>query len=383
MKTTKNIKVLHQRSSNFYGGPERQIHFHARHASLTGIDIRVSSFSENNTTPDFLTTISDENIPTKLFKVKSAYDNTSFHLIKKYIKDNHIDILCTHDYRSHYYGFRACRGTSTKWIAFSRGMTTGNIKVKIFNHLEKYLLRKAHHIVAVSESQKQKLIKQSIKPEKISTIHNAIDLSYISSIQPISIKERFSFAPHNYVCMSAGRFSEEKGQFYFVKAAEMALQKNERLRFVLFGDGPDLLKIQAYIKNKALDKYILCPGFESNILGLIKSADLLVNPSLSEGLPNIVLEALASQIPVVVTNVGGHPEIVTDSRNGYIVEPKNINQLSERILQMAENSDCLSDFAKDSRTTLKEKFSFTSQNKKLVNLYMQLSKLRPPYRLQK
>ena len=228
MTSNNNIKVLHLRSSNFFGGPERQIYFHAKHASQSGIDLTVSSFSENNKTPEFLIKIANENIPTKLFNVKSAYDYTSAKLINKYLVDNHIDILCTHEYRSHYYGFRACKGTSTKWIAFSRGMTTENIKIKLFTYLEKYFLKYANHIVAVSESQKQKLIKQSIKSQNITTVHNAIDLAYINSIQAISIKDRFLFTKDTYVSISAGRFSEEKGQFYLVKAAEMAIQKNKK-----------------------------------------------------------------------------------------------------------------------------------------------------------
>ena len=130
-----HIKVLHLRSSNFYGGPERQIHFHAKRAIQTGIDLKVSSFSEKSCKPEFLKIIANENIPIKLFSVKSAYDPSSAALIKKYLKDHDIDILCTHDYRSHYYGYRACRGLSTKWVAFSRGMTTENIKIKVFMFL--------------------------------------------------------------------------------------------------------------------------------------------------------------------------------------------------------------------------------------------------------
>lgn len=378
MKHNKNIKVLHLRSSNFYGGPEKQIYFHAKHASQEGVDIRISSFSENDKSPCFLLKIADENIPTKLFRVKNAYDNTSTKLIKKYLEENDIDILCTHEYRSHFYGFRACKGTPTKWIAFSRGSTIENIKIRIFTYLERYFLRKANHIVAVSESQKQKLIKQSIKPQNITTIHNAIDLAYIKSIKALSIKEKLLFPQDAYVCISAGRFSEEKGQFFLVKAAEIAIQENKKLKFVLFGDGPDLLKIQTYIKNKKLDKHIICPGFESKILSYIKSADLLINPSLSEGLPNIVLEALASDIPVIVTNVGGHPEIVTDNKNGCLVEPKNINQLAEKILTLAENRKILRDFSKNSRKILNDNFSFASQNEKLVNLYIHLSETNLP-----
>ena len=377
MNNTRDIRILHLRSSNFYGGPERQIHFHARLANQSGVELTVSSFSENNEMPDFLKKISDDNIPVHLFNVESAYDRSSIGMIRKFLEEHSIDILCTHEYRSHFYGYLACKGVSTKWIAFSRGMTTENLKVKLFTYLERFVLKKASHIVAVSESQKQKLIKQSVRPDSISTIHNAIDLPFIGSIPSVSLRERFQFAQDDFVCISAGRFSTEKGQFYLVKAAETAIQENAKLRFVLFGDGPDLPEIKAYIRSRNLDKYIMCPGFDSNILGLIKSADLLINPSLSEGLPNIVLEALASDTPVLVTNVGGHPEIVVNGSNGYLVEPKNIKQLSEKILNMADNRDSLPNFSVVSRKILNDKFSFESQNDKLLKLYSMTLKNSP------
>jgi len=369
MTTDKTLKILHLRSSNFYGGPERQIHFHAKLAQQAGVDICVASFSEENSAPELLNRSSADNIRTELFTVKNAYDSSAIKLIRKYLIDNQVDILCTHEYRSHYYGFRACNTMPTKWIAFSRGMTTENLKIRIFTFLEKYLLRKASHIVAVSDSQKRKLINQSLKSENITTVHNAIDLSFIDSISAVSIKEKFHFEPDLYICISAGRFSEEKGQFYFVKAAEVALKENDKLRFVLFGDGPDLVKIQEYIKQKNLEAYILCPGFEAGVLPLIKTADLLVNPSLSEGLPNIVLEAMASETPVVLTDVGGHPEIVSDNRNGYIVEPKNIDQLAEKILLCVSDRSKQAEFISESKKVLSNKFSFESQNDKLRRIY--------------
>lgn len=373
MNSKKTINVLHLRSSNFYGGPERQIHFHAKHAALSGVNVRISSFSENKKAPDFITKISADNLSTKLFNVKNAYDISSIKQIRSYLKINDIDILCTHEYRSHFYGFMASRKTPVKWVAFSRGMTKENLKIMIFTYLEKYFLKRAEHIVAVSESQKQKLVKQSIDSQKITTIHNAIDTAFINSIEPVSIKHRFSLSNDSFICISAGRFSEEKGQLYLIKAAEISIQENKKLRFILFGDGPDLINIQSYIKQNNLEKYIICPGFEKNVLGYIKTADLLINPSLSEGLPNIVLEALASKIPVIVTNVGGHPEIVTDNKNGYLVEPKDITRLSEKILKLADPKQNFENFPENSLTLLKEKFSFKSQNKKLLDLYAQLT----------
>lgn len=369
MSGTKNIKVLHLRSSNFYGGPERQIHFHARLAGKESVDVAVSSFSENNSKPDFLKTIEADGTEIKLFEVANAYDQNAVNIIKDYLESEKIDILCTHEYRSHYYGFNACKQIKTKWVAFSRGMTAENLKVKLFTYMERYFIKKANAIVAVSKSQKEKLVNQSVNPQIITTVHNAIDLSFVNSILEKSLKRKFSFPEDSFVIVSGGRFSKEKGQMYLVQAAELALEANRSLRFVLYGEGPDWEAVKSYINKKKLSEYIICPGFESELLAYLKSADLLVNPSLSEGLPNIVLEALASKVPVIVTNVGGHPEIVTDDFNGFLVEPKYISQMSERILEIADNKEKQDFFKIEGEKVLLDKFSFEAQNRKLINLY--------------
>ena len=369
MSGTNNIKILHLRSSNFYGGPERQIHFHAKLAKKESVDVAVSSFSENNSTPDFLRTIAEDGVKTKLFEVANAYDRNAVSIIKDYLETEQIAILCTHEYRSHYYGYNACKDSNTKWIAFSRGMTAENLKVKLFTYLERYFIKKANAIVAVSKSQKEKLVNQSVNPHIITTVHNAIDISFVNAILEKSLKRKFLFPEDSFVIVSGGRFSKEKGQMYLVQAAELALESNRSLRFVLYGEGPDWDTVKEYIDKKNLSEYIICPGFESELLAYLKSADLLVNPSLSEGLPNIVLEALASKVPVVVTNIGGHPEIVTDNFNGFIVEPKYISQMSDRILELADNREKREFFKIEGEKVLLDKFSFEAQNRKLINLY--------------
>lgn len=367
------LRILHLRASNFYGGPERQLHFHAKYAKDKNTDVIISSFLENSQTPEFITIISNDNIETHTFDVANAYDRSAVKKIQTYLLENNIDILCTHDYRTHFYGMFATKNIKTKWIAFSRGMTKENLKIKIFTFFEKYIIKKADYLVAVSESQKQKLIAQSVQKNRITTIHNAIDISLVDNIKPLSLKERFDFPHDSIVAISGGRFSEEKGQIDFVKAAEIAMRKNKYFRFVLFGDGPDVEKIKKYIHEKNLGRYIICPGFEKNILSYLKDADMLVNPSLSEGLPNIVLEAMASQIPVIATNVGGLPEIINSDYNGILVPSQNSLALADALLVLASDVQVRDTYKKNARQTIIDSFNFKSQNNKLINLYTQIA----------
>ena len=363
------MKILHLRASNFYGGPERQLHLHSRQIMGSEYHLTIGSFSEQGQTPEFLDVIASDGIDTHTFQVKSAYDPVAVGKLRDYLRANDTDILCTHDYRTHTIGFRAKRGTPCRWVAFSRGWTSESLKTKLYHTLDKIIVRFATHIVAVSRAQKDRLVRLMISGDKISVVHNAVDVAAIRAVQPVNLKKKFDFPKNAYVCISGGRFSREKGQIYLVRAAVEAAKSEPRLRFVLFGDGPDLESMRRLVSSFGNERKIICPGFERDLLGCLAGADLLVNPSLSEGLPNIVLEAMAAGTPVVATAVGGVPELITDGLNGLLVPPRDVASLRAKIITMATDTDKARDIAAAAGETVEKNFTFASQGQKLIEVY--------------
>jgi glycosyltransferase involved in cell wall biosynthesis len=363
------MKILHLRASNFYGGPERQLHIHAALAQKAGYEIIIASFSEDGKSPEFLQVIAGDGIKTHLFGVRNAYDMRAIALIKQYVIDFGIDIICTHDYRSHLIVYRAIKDTKAKWIAFSRGWTKDTLRVRVYSLLDKIFIRFADHIVAVSQAQKNKLTRLFVPSDMISVVHNAIELERLSSIEKVDIRKRFGFSEDNIIAISGGRFSFEKGQAVLVRAAELAIKKNNNLRFVLFGNGPDLDKIKALIKHKKLEEKVFCPGFEKNLLGCLKSVDMLINPSFSEGLPNIVLEAMALKVPVVATSVGGVPELIVDGESGLLVPAGNWKSMAEAIVKVSQNADLQRRIAEKGYDTISKSFTFNGQLQALEAVY--------------
>ncbi len=363
-----DLNILHLRASNFYGGPERQLHFHAREAGGTAYHVTIASFTESGATPEFIRVIADDNLPVHVFRVSSAYDTRALSDIRQYLKDNRVDILCTHDYRSVVLAALVVRRMRTRWLAFSRGYTRDNLKVRFYHTLDKFFIRQANHIVAVSEGQKKRLKRLAVRERQITVVPNAIDPDSFSSVVPVDLRTRFDFDPDSLVVIAGGRFSREKGQSVLVRAAVRARANNPRLRFVLFGDGPDLGRIRAEVKREGHEKEIVCPGFEKNLLGCLKGADLLVNPSLSEGLPNIVLEAMALKTPVVATAVGGVPELVRDDVTGFLVPAADPDALAEAVVRAAvtDERERITAAALDH---IKREYSFAGQFRKLAALY--------------
>jgi len=156
---------------------------------------------------------------------------------------------------------------------------------------------------------------------------------------------------------------------YLVHAAARALESHPELRFILFGDGPDLEKIRAVILKTDYPEKIICPGFEKNLVACLKGADILVNPSLSEGLPNIILEAMAVRLPVVATAVGGVPEIVNDGQTGFLVPSQDSEALARIIVETAVDGDSRGRVAAAAYEFIASEYTFAGQFRKLTNLY--------------
>lgn len=365
----RKVRVLHLRSTNFYGGPERQLHRHALAMKDSPFEIVLASFAEQGQPPALLQIAAADNLRTHLFTVENAYDRRSIGLIRQFLKDENIAVFCTHDYRASILGCFAARGADTRWITFSRGRTSETLAIRLYFRLERLLFRFADRIVAVSDGEKQSLMRQFVPERRISVVHNAIDIAPFAAVTPVDLHARFGFPPDSIVALAGGRFSPEKGQSYLVEAAAALLRRNDRLRFVLFGDGPLWDSIRGQIEERCLTDRILCPGFEKNMPGCIKGSDMVVNPSLSEGLPNIVLEAMALRIPVVATAVGGVPEVVHDDDTGLLLPAADCAALADAIERLAGDPTLRNRLAEKAFGLIRTSFSFEKQARELTTVY--------------
>ncbi len=363
------IRVLHLRASNFYGGPERQLHFHALQAKSSEIELHIASFSERNRSPEFLKVIEADGIPVHLIDVSSAYDRGAIGKLRDLLDRSEINILCTHDYRSHLIGWLAARGSAVRWIAFSRGFTQDNWKIRLYHGIEKFIIRFADRVVAVSASQAEKLRQLHVAPEKIAVVHNAIDPIVFQSIERLSLRQRFALPAESIVGFACGRFSAEKGQADLIRAMAIASARDPRLRLIMVGDGPEFELCRELVTRQQLEQIVFMPGFERDAVAYLKDADFLVNPSLSEGLPNVILEAMAVGVPVIATNVGGVPELLTDNESGLLVPPSDPAALATAMLRLVDNSDLRKRFARTASQVLSTGFSFEQQFGELHDVY--------------
>ena len=158
-----------------------------------------------------------------------------------------------------------------------------------------------------------------------------------------------------------------------VDAAAEVLKTERGLGFVIFGDGPLHASLARQIAALGLEGKFVLAGFRSDLDRLFPHLDLFAMSSLSEGLPNVALEALAARVPVVATAVGGTPEVIVDGRTGYLVPPNDAKAMAGKMISL------LSDYAARARIVahgedhVKQNFSFKAQAQAYDQLFRELA----------
>ncbi|MCS7044730.1 MAG: glycosyltransferase, partial [Gemmataceae bacterium] len=178
---------------------------------------------------------------------------------------------------------------------------------------------------------------------------------------------------------AAGRLSPEKGFGYLVAAAAAAAAQLPDLGFILFGTGPLRESLAADIRARGLEGRFILAGFREDIGTLLPHVDAVVLPSLTEGLPVVLLEAMAAGRPVVATNVGGIPEVVDDGVTGKLVAPASAAELADGIISLFTGAVDRAAMGEAGRERVRRDFFVTTQCVKYQALFERLAARKRPH----
>lgn len=290
--------------------------------------------------------------------------------IAAHLENFEADVLCCHGYKANILGRLAARRRKIPVVAVARGWTGESFKVRLYERLDRFHLRWMDRVVCVSEAQATKVRRAGVRPDRIRVIYNAIDPSRFHEPDERYRAKllRYFRQPRTHVIGAAGRLSPEKGFSVLVSAAERVLREHPLAGFVLFGEGPERAALQQQINAAGLGQSFVLAGFRADLDRILPHFDLLVLPSYTEGLPNVVLESFGAGVPVVATAVGGTPEVIDDGASGYLVPPGNADTMAERIGTALDNADELPEMGRMGRLCVQEKFGFAMQ----AHLYREL-----------
>jgi len=236
------------------------------------------------------------------------------------------------------------------------------------NTISKLVLRNAGAVIALTEDMKNEMRK--FCDRDIFVIPNGINLNKFKNLSKVNIRSKLKIKEDEKVVIFVGTLRPVKGVKYLIKAMEIIIQKNTNTRLMLVGNGEDRGKLEKLVKEFVLEKHVIFVGKVPNekVPEYMVASDVFVLPSLSEGFPVVILEAMASGLPIVATKVGGLPEIIKDGENGFLVEPKNPKEIAEKVLLLLEDDELRERISRSFKEKVKN-YSWESVVKRLEEVY--------------
>jgi len=206
------------------------------------------------------------------------------------------------------------------------------------DQISRLVIKNADAVIALTDDMKEKMVK--IYNKHVYVIPNGIDFSKFNNLSREDAKKRLKIKKYETIITFVGTLRDIKGVEYLVKAIKIIICKNKNIMLMLIGDGNEKEKLKTLIEKLNLEKHISFVGKVKNeeIPLYMAISDVFVLPSLSEGFPNVVLEAMASGLPIIASSVGGVPGIITDGENGFLVEPRNPEQIAKNVFLLLKDS---------------------------------------------
>jgi len=249
-------------------------------------------------------------------------------------------------------------------------------KNRKYNLLRKLIQPWVDHFIAVSQDLEHWLIHRiGTSPERVSQIHNGVDSLrfHPRSNQPSLIGPPGFFTENAFVIGSVGRMAAVKDFQSLVRAflrmLEQEPESRRRMRLMIVGDGVCRQECLELLRAAGAESLAWLPGERSDIAELMRAMDVFALPSLGEGISNTILEAMASGLPVVATQVGGNAELVREGCTGKLVPPQNYQAMADSLLAYYRDPDLRRSHGEAARQSIEAGFSMDAMTRRYLDVY--------------
>ncbi len=355
-------------------GPAKNLIEFAELAREFNVDTSIATFVRGQFSNTFIETARAKGIAVHVLRERGLGDRAVLKDLNELVSRERPQIVQTHAVKSHFLARLAGLPKRVPWIAFHHGYTWPAFRARVYNQLDRWSLRAAVKVVTVSIPFRDELVSKGVERNRIDIVHNAIRPDWGSG-EPGNLREKLGIAPEEKVILIVGRLSREKDHLTLLRAVEK-LPATVRLRLLIVGDGPQRARIEQETRQLGLTRRVMLTGHQPSAEPYYRIANLAVLSSLSEGSPNALLEAMAAGVPVVATNVGGIPEIVTHQENALLVAPGDVDRMSAAMTRLLMDTALAGRIVENARAAIREKHSPASRLKKLVEIYRSVEQHR-------
>jgi glycosyltransferase involved in cell wall biosynthesis len=356
-------------------GPAKNLLEFARNAGVEGVETTILTFVRGARDNLFISTVREQGIPIEIVEERGAFDRRVGRLLREAVGRVRPDVIQTHAVKSHFLARTAGLPRLAPWVAFHHGYTWPTLKAKAYNQLDRWSLRAANQVLTVSQPFRDELVMFGVPGERIEIIHNAIPAGWGAGVrgtaEAVALRERTGIPEGRKVILIVGRLSREKDHLTLLEAVGR-LRPVVEPHLVVVGEGPERARIEQKARELGLVGHVTLTGQQTSAQPWYGIADVAVLSSLSEGSPNALLEAMAAEVPVVATRVGGIPEIVAHEESALLVRPQDVAEMESAIRRVLTDEDLSGALVRRSRELISERHEPEARMRKLVSIYRSL-----------
>jgi glycosyltransferase involved in cell wall biosynthesis len=351
------------------GGTERNIIQISRYLKGKGIDIKVILLRSNQA---LSTCLERDLIEVYTFNL-SAKGILSGNLIKliKFMRDSKFDIIQLFGLKTNLI-MRLLKSFSGWPKLITAIRSTDDWRKWYHVMLDRLTAPFVDLYISNSLAGKLAVIKrEKVDEHKILVIHNSINMDNYRTFEyenKVSIRKRFNINPEDFVICEIANMREMKGHKLVIDAIAEIIKKHKNVKVVFSGSDNSNGEIPEYIKNRGLEEYFILTGFISDIKPILGISELFILPSLWEGLPTSILEAMAMKVPVIATNVGGIPELIGNGA-GIIIPPNDSAEIVNAVIQLIEHNELRREYIENAYDRVRSGFDEENVMREIMTAY--------------
>lgn len=278
-----------------------------------------------------------------------------------------------HDYKSNALGLLLRRFWPMRLVTTVHGWVRHTRRTPLYYRIDRWCLRHYETVLCVSDDLREECLACGVPAERCLLLENGIDTQeFARTLNPRAAKAVLGLDPDRFLIGAVGRLSTEKGFDLLVRAVDRLVREGLDLDLVILGDGDQAGSLQCLIQELGQANRIRLLGYQSDLIEWYQAMDVFALSSLREGLPNVLLEAMAMETPVVATRIAGIPKLMEQETNGLLVEPGNVEELTAALKRLVLDADLRSRVGQAGRETIETRYSFAQRMDRLRQLYDRL-----------
>lgn len=370
------IRVLELRSAHGAGGgPDKTILAGAAASDARDFAITVCYLRDRRDTAFTIgAAASAEGVDFVTVDERHSFDRAVWPALVRLVRDKRIDIVHAHDYKTDLLALALARSTGIMPMATVHNWCGRSLRERLLYYpADKRLMRFFPVVIAVSSPIQRELARLGVPPEHIRLLVNGVNAQAYRRDEGVAAQARADLGagPGDVVIGAVGRLEAEKRFDLLIEATAALRERGRRVRLVILGEGSSRVQLETLARARRVVDACVLPGFCPHPARLSQGFDVFVQSSDDEGTSNSVLEAMALEVPIVATAVGGTGDLVSNGEHALLVPPRNIDALATAIERTLDDPDATQGRVRRARLRVEGPLSFAARNRALESIYVE------------